>query len=118
MALDLSKADFPPPGLHKNKSTTNKSKVLLFGTVINVGDDIDVNGTRGRRPTHWYGTVTSKVTDGVWLSDNLKVDHEEERNRAKKVEAGGGGAEDVSVTVSNTTETSDPVITAKVPTVP
>jgi hypothetical protein len=117
MALELSKAEFPS-SLHKKKSTTNKSKVLIFGTNFNVGNDIDVNGTRGRRPTHWYGTITSKVTDGVWLSDNLKVDHEEERISAKKVEAGAGGAEDVSVTVSNATETSDPVIAKAVPTIP
>jgi hypothetical protein len=116
MALDLTKAEFPS-SLHKRQSAANKSTVLVFGTDIDVGDDVDVNGTRGKRPTHWYGTVTSKVTEGVWLSNNLRVDHEEEHRRRKKVTS-GGGTEDVSVTVSNTTDTSDPVITAKVPTVP
>lgn len=33
-------------------------------------------------------------------------------------DSGGGGTEDVSVTVSNATDTSDPVVSPQVPTIP
>ena len=67
-------------------------------------------------PTGWSGTITSHIAGNYWLSNNLKVDHEEVR-KGKKITS-GGGTEDVSVTVTNTTATSAPVTTTAVPTVP
>jgi hypothetical protein len=110
----LHSALFPLP-LHK-KVSTNKSTVIIVATGIGVGDAVNVNGTHGMTPTGWSGTITSHIAGNYWLSNNLKVDHEEVR-KGKKITS-GGGTEDVSVTVTNTTATSAPVTTTAVPTVP
>jgi hypothetical protein len=113
----LTSAQFPGP-LHKHQSAA-KSTVIVVGTGIGLGDGVNVNGTHGQKPTNWSGTITSHITGNAWVSADLEVDHEEELFRRRKVTAGGGGGpEDVSVTVTNATDTSDPVATAKVPTVP
>jgi hypothetical protein len=111
----LTSAQFPSK-LHKKYSATKKSTVIVVATHIGLGDEVNVNGTHGQRPTNWYGTITAHVTGDAWLSDNLDVDHEEER--LGRIRTAGGGAEDVSVTVTNATATSAPIITPSVPTVP
>jgi hypothetical protein len=112
----LTSAQFPSK-LHKKHSATKKSTVIVVATKIGLGDGVNVNGTKGKKPTNWSGTITAHVTGDAWLSDNLDVDHEEER-LGKVTTSGGTGPEDVSVTVTNTTATSDPVIVPTVPTVP
>jgi len=89
----------------------------VFGTNIAVGDAVKVKGTKGTKPTTWIGSIGNDNHDGSFDVTNLKVDHEQER-KGKKKEDSGAGTEDVSVTVTNSTATSDPVSTAGVTTIP
>jgi hypothetical protein len=109
--------DFPSK-LHKGMGRLDPATV--YGDHIAVGDDVNVNGTRGRKPTSWVGTIAADNGDGSFEVTDLTVDHAEEFRMGKDKEAGAGagGTEDVAVTVSNLTDTSDPVLTASVPTVP
>jgi|GraSoiStandDraft_30_1057271.scaffolds.fasta_scaffold2007501_1 hypothetical protein len=115
-APTLTKAEFPSTGIHKKK-TTGYSTVIVFSPDVDGTFEVNVNGTRGQVPTNWKGKITKKVADGIWLSDKLEVTHEEEKKGRVKV-AAGGSTEDVAVTVSNSTDTSPPVITKDVPTIP
>ena len=110
-----SPADFPSK-LHKREG--HDDPATIYGEHIAVGDDVNVNGTRGRKPTSWVGTIAADNGDGTFDVTNLTVDHEEEARASKDQDAGAGGTEDVSVTVTNATDTSAPVTTARVPTVP
>jgi hypothetical protein len=111
-----SPADFPSK-LHKREG--HDDPATIYGEHIAVGDDVQVKGTRGHRPTTWVGTIGADNGDGSFDVDDLTVDHEEEFRKTKdQDDAGGGGAEDVSVTVSNSTDTSVPVTTPAVPTIP
>jgi len=112
-----SPADFPNK-LHKGAG--HNDPATIYGEHIAVGDDVNVNGTRGRKPTSWVGTIAANNGDGSFDVTDLTVDHAEEFRVGKDKEAGAGagGTEDVSVTVSNSADTSDPVLTASVPTVP
>jgi hypothetical protein len=112
----LTSAQFPT-ALHKRLTSLLPSKVIVIATGIKIGNPVNVNGTRGMIPTRWCGTITKNITDNAWLSDDLEVVQEEE-SIPRKTAGSGGGSEDVSVTVTNTTGTSDPVITPSVPTVP
>jgi hypothetical protein len=108
-----SPSDFPSK-LHKKKGY--KDQATIYGTDIKKGDEVNVNGTRGKRPTNWSGTIKKDNGDGSFDVEDLKVDHEEEHNGHGHF--GAGGSEDVSVTVSNAMRTSDPVTTVMAPTIP
>jgi hypothetical protein len=112
-----SPADFPSK-LHKGAG--RRDPATIYGEHIAVGDDVNVNGTRGRKPTTWVGTIATDNGDGSFDVTDLTVDHQEEFRSSKgnDQDAGGGGTEDVSVTVTNATDTSAPVTTVRVPTVP
>jgi hypothetical protein len=112
-----SPADFPSK-LHKGGG--RRDPATIYGSNIAVGDEVNVTGTRGRKPTTWVGTVAANNGDGTFDVTDLTVDHEEEarKTKDKDQDAGAGGTEDVSVTVSNAIDTSDPVTTHRVPTVP
>src|SRR5262245_65814845 len=101
---ELDDAEFSS-GLHKKMG--HNDTAILYGRNIAVGDEVNVNGTRGKRPTHWVGRVKTDNGDESYDVEKLKVDHEEETKKDKE-DAAGGGTEDVSVTVSNATDTSDP----------
>jgi len=103
-----------PKKLHKKKTYTDP--VLIYGKNIAVKDEVNVNGTRGKKPTNWSGKVTKANGDGTYDAE-VTVDHEEENNDVRKDDK-VGGTEDVSVTVSNAMSTSDPVTTPKVDTIP
>jgi hypothetical protein len=105
--------------LHKREGHADSA--TIFGSNIAVGNDVTVNGTRGHRPTTWVGSIATDNGDGSFDVTNLSVDHEEEARKPKHKDtddAGGGGAEDVSVTVTNVDGPSAPVVTRNVPTVP
>ncbi len=112
-----SPADFPSK-LHKGAGRWDPA--TIFGEHIAVGDEVNVTGTRGRKPATWVGTIATDNGDGTYDVTNLTVDHVEEfrASKGKDQDAGGGGTEDVSVTVTNATDTSDPVTTRRVPTIP
>jgi hypothetical protein len=112
----LTSAQFPSK-LHKKK-VSPKSTVIVVATNIGLGAGVNVNGTKGKKPTNWSGTITKFVSGNAWLSDNLTVDHEEELLKKRKIVTSGTGFEDVTVTVTNSTDTSNTVITPSVPTVP
>jgi hypothetical protein len=111
-----SPTDFPSK-LHKRKG--HDDPATIFGENIAVGDTVRVQGTHGHWPTTWVGSIGADNGDGSFDVDDLTV-HDEEKLKSKKDvdDAGGGGAEDVSVTVSNATDTSVPVTTPSVPTIP
>jgi hypothetical protein len=110
----LFNALFPNP-LHKH-ATGSKNLVIIIATELRLGDSVNVSGTHGAKPTTWYGTITSHVAGPVWMSDDLDVDHEEERKGPEADAA--GGTEDVSVTVTNPTHTSNNVIVPGTPIIP
>jgi hypothetical protein len=113
-----SPAEFPSK-LHK--SGGHDDPATIYGDHIAVGDTVNVRGTRGHRPTTWDGTIARDNGDGSFDVDDLTVDQVQQFRKVKdkdQDDAGGGGAEDVSVTVSNATDTSVPVTTPAVPTIP
>jgi hypothetical protein len=115
---ELTKPAEFPKKLHKKKKDKDgniqKSFAKIVGKHITVKKDkVNITGTNGQKPTTWVGTITKDNGGGNYESDDLEVDHEEERT-------GGPGrpTEDVSVTVTNDdTGTSDPVTTKMVPTI-
>jgi hypothetical protein len=100
--------------LHKKKHKPANSLTIHGCANISPGDEVNVNGTRGQRTTTWSGTIHSNLGGGNFDVVDLRVD------TAEVSLSGGhrGGSEDVSVTVTNATDTSDPVTTPAVPTVP
>jgi hypothetical protein len=104
-----------PGGLHKSMGHYDSARI--YGTNIAAGDALKVKGSKGKKPTTWTGSIAKDNKDGSFDVTNLRVDHEEER-KGKKKEDAGGGTEDVSVTVTNSTDTSDPVDTIGVTTIP
>lgn len=114
MATPLLVDAFFPGPLHKHAGGRH-SAVLVLATDVSIGSDVYVNGTQGMKPTNWHGTITANFF-GAWICDNLDVVHEEERQGPVKDDT--GGTEDVSVTVTNSTDTSNPVTVPSVPTVP
>jgi hypothetical protein len=104
-------------GLHKRKHQPPDSAKIYGTTNIAVGDEVNVNGTRGQRPTAWSGTIAVLHSGGDCDVTDLRVDTEEV-SKFSGHHVTAGGSEDVSVTVTNATDTSDPVTTAAVPTIP
>jgi hypothetical protein len=98
---------------HKKKRGQKPTRMTIFGKDIKEGDEVNVNGTRGQRPTNWSGTIHMDNSDGSYSVIDLVVDTEEVSKNPRR-----GGNEDVSVTVSNDNFTSDPVTTPNQPTVP
>jgi hypothetical protein len=112
----LRSASFPH-GLHKKKHKPPSSAKLYGTTNVVVGDEVNVNGTRGQRPTTWSGTIAVLHSNGDCDVTDLTVDTEEV-SKSSDHRTTAGGSEDVSVTVTNLGDTSDPVTTAAVSTIP
>jgi hypothetical protein len=106
-----------PGKLHKKKKDANGHVNVdtgtFWGTGITRGDTVTVTGTHGSSPTGWKGSVKQQNTDGSWLSDDLKVEHEQVGIDPRT------GSEDVTVTVTNsTTGSSNTVTSPSVSTIP
>jgi len=110
---ELDDAEFSG-GLHKRMGHNDTG--VIYGRNIAVGDEVNVNGTRGKRPTHWVGNVKTDNGDESYDVEKLQVE-DEEKTKKDKSDA-GAGTEDVSVTVSNATSISDPVVVSSVHTIP
>jgi hypothetical protein len=109
--LDPSHPPRFPKKLHKKKGSNDEA--LITGTNISLKDSVDVKGTAGHKPTTWHGTITKDNGDGTYLSEDLKVSHEEEGVIKKD------STENVSTTVTNPSNgTSDPVTTPNAPIIP
>jgi hypothetical protein len=94
--------------LHKKKGSTDPA--TIDATDIAVGDRVKVVGHQGKKPTVWEGKVKAK-DGGTWPVD-LEVMFEEEPDKEEKGKR--GGTEDVSVTVTNATGDSQPLVAKKV----
>jgi hypothetical protein len=107
---ELTKPAQFPAKLHKKKGF--KDPVKIEGKNISVGDTVNINGTQGQKPTTWVGKITKDNTGGKFDAE-VEVDHLEERK-----DESNRGMEDVSVTVTNSEATSDPVTTPNAPVIP
>jgi hypothetical protein len=106
---DLETAQFPK-GLHKKKTAPDPSPAKITGKDITAGDKVKVVSHKGKKPTVWTGTVKTVAVGGVATVEDLTVKDEEITREGEK----DRGLEDVSVTVTNGPDESQPIITKDV----
>ena len=107
---DLKKAEFPKK-LHKKKRFTDPA--TIDGSDIQPGNKVKVTGHHGNKPTVWEGKVKQKNPDGTFAVEDLTVTFEERSDKEEKRDT-----EDVSVTVTNGTGESQPLVVKDAPIIP
>lgn len=58
-----------PTKLHKREG--HDDPATIYGEHLAVGDEVNVQGTRGHRPTTWVGTIGTDNGDGSFGVTNL-----------------------------------------------